>query len=165
MRLVHSGEASAQLSKLSLLSGPVTSVRRVTQRVEFVLLARDEVAPLAQSIDGAVSRDRDQPCHRSAERGIETGRLLPHAEKHVLQNLLRDRPVFDDTQNDAEKFRGRPVVEQREGAPVAPAHRGENVDEVVGIGGHAGSGKVVLSDIAGPAPGVTVRWPGAAGSG
>ena len=78
--------------------------------------------PRPDAIDRMIARDRHQPRDRAEIRNGETIGLRPDLDEDLLQRLLGLRPIIQDTQADAEKFRAGLPVEQIERRPVL--HRG-----------------------------------------
>ena len=67
-------------------------------------------APGAQTVDGKVSGDGDQPCHAPALGGIIATRPQPNPCVNFLQGILRLCAFPKDTQKDTHEFRGRITI-------------------------------------------------------
>ena len=74
---------------------------------------------LRQRSSAAAARDREQPrLHRRARR-VEPARVAPHLDEDLLQHVFGIPRVLEDTNAEAEKDRGVPIVKKTERVAVA----------------------------------------------
>src|SRR5262245_14461575 len=84
----------------------------------------------ADTVDGAVVRDREDPTDRRAALRVEAGRVAPHLDQGVLGDLFGERRVAHDATDQTVSTRGDRVVEGGESVLVAG---GDALHEVIEV--------------------------------
>ena len=88
------------------------------------------LGPLANDIDGPVSRNRRHPCDRGRHAGIELPRAVPDLDVSLLNDLLREILTPQDTQHHAEEFRARGGIKPLESRLIPLRNRGNQPDQL-----------------------------------
>lgn len=84
-------------------------------------------AQLSQAVQGRISHKGDEPCHGAETVHRVVARIVPDLDVNLRQRLFGLCAVVQDTQGDAEEFRGCVVMKRLERGPVALGHTQDQI--------------------------------------
>jgi len=118
MRAPEAGEHASHLGAL-VVEPPGFDPGLAASRVLLVAGRRTATLFTANNIDGLSMGNRQHPCHRRAFLGVECGRIAPHRDKRVLDDVGGEVAISRDADSEREAGPRAGFVEARKRLFVA----------------------------------------------